>query len=338
MYNPYSDSIKILASKEYGTPSFYIESSHIATVLEDANSPITRKYQEKMYKAIINKAHIDFGDIPNSKGIIKNYSGYNTMVDTLNTMKKLAMEDNAKNVINYADIVLKAITNISELSATYQKGFNTKTYYVALEYNTYVYFCVEATTALIYSFVDIMKVPDKKLLSLKIKNTDMRADAFYFEQLAKFNTIQDKMGINYRKMMEAMCNDQRSNFIGLAEIVGVGAVVSAAMAIIPLTREVIYQVYNVRGKLSNYLETQALFLELNKSTVENNSLMTVDEKKKVLKKQESIYKQLRKYADKLRVSSATSISNSKRELDKENKSLSLDSLQDDVSNSPFELV
>ena len=337
-YNPYLESAKILCSvDESNRIEYFRESSDIQVILEDVNSPVTQKYQEKLYNAIMKKAHIDFGDIPKSAGIIRNYTGYPTMCDTLITIKKLAEDDKALNVIEYVNIVQTAIKNIENLSSTYQKGFTTKTEYVALEYDTYVFFCVEATTALIYSFVDVMKAPDKQTLDIKIKNTKLRADEFYFEQLKKFNKVQDNLGIDYRKMLESMCEKGKSNFTG-ATLVGITTVMVAAMAIVPITREVIYQIYHFRGKLSEGLEMQGHFLELNKTCVENNELMDADKKKKVLTKQEVLAKKLLKLADIVRVKSSKSILDSKRELQNDNKMLSINSIKDEISNSPFEIL
>ena len=335
-YNIYRDSIDILATDVNG-PSYVKESSEIRLVLEDVNSPVTRKYQEKLYKSVMDKAHVDFGDIPASKGNIKNYKGYPTMCQTLDVIEKLAQEDKAPMVEVYIKTVKDAIRNIENLSSTYEKGFTSKTEYVAMEYDTYVYFCVEATTALIYSFVDVVKTPNKRTMDMKIKNTKLRADDFYFEQLKKFNKVQSSMGIEYRKMLENMCNKGRNNFIG-AEAIGVAAVMMAAMAIIPVTREIIYQIYSFRGKLSTNLEMQAHFLELNKTCVENNEILTEDKKIKVLAKQEKLAKRLIKLADEIRVKSAKSVMDSKRELAKDNKRLSIDSIKDEISNSPLELL
>ena len=337
-YNPYLESAKILCTVDDDNRlEYFKESSDIQLVLEDVNSPVTQKYQEKLYNAIMKKAHIDFGDIPKSAGIIRNYSGYPNMCDTLITIKKLAEEDKALNVIDYVNTVQTAIKNIENLSSTYQKGFTTKTEYVALEYDTYVFFCVEATTALIYSFVDVMKAPDKQTLDIKIKNTKLRADEFYFEQLKKFNKVQDNLGIDYRKMLESMCDKGKNNFTG-ATLVGVTTVMAAAMAIVPITREVIYQIYHFRGKLSESLEMQGHFLELNKTCVENNELMDADKKKKVLTKQEALAKKLLKLADVVRVKSSKSILDSKRELQSDNKMLSINSIKEEISNSPFEIL
>lgn len=337
-FNPYLESVKVLSSDEItNRKDIYTERANINLVLEDSNSPITQKYQEKMYKSIMTKAHIDFGDIPKSAGNIKEYTGYNNMVDTLNTIQKLAENDKAFNVIDYVNIVQTAIKNIEGLFTTYQKGFSTKTEYVAMEYDTYVYFCVEAITALIYSFVDVMKSPDKQILDMKIKNTKLRADEFYFEQLKKFNKVQDNMGLEYRKMLENMCDKGKNNFTG-ATMVGITTVIAVSMAIVPITREIIYQIYHFRGKLSESLEMQANFLELNKTCVENNELMDANRKQKVLAKQEKLAKKLFKLADSIRVKSSKSILDSKRELKNDNKMLSIDSIKDDISNSPFELI
>lgn len=337
-YNPYFESVKVLSSEEIESRIEAVtESTNIQLILEDANSPVTQKYQEKMFKAIMNKAHIDFGDIPKSAGVIRNYTGYSNMCDTLITIQKLAEEDKAYNVIEYVKIIQDAIKNIENLSSTYQKGFTSKTEYVALEYDTYVFFCVEATTALIYSFVDVIKAPDKQTLDMKIKNTKLRADEFYFEQLKKFNKVQDNLGIDYRKMLEGMCDKGKNNFTGTT-LLGITTVVAVAMAIVPITREVIYQIYHFRGKLSEGLEMQGHFLELNKACVENNEMMDAQKKAKVLDKQEKLAKKLLKLADIVRVKSAKSILDSKRELKNDNRMLSIDSIKDEISNSPFEIL
>ena len=333
----YNEAVDILRTGKIKTSKYYKEGEEIRLILEDVNSPVTQKYQQKLFMSVLNKAHIDFDDIPRSAGNIRNYSGYGTMIDTLNTILKLAEEDKVFEVMNYVKIVLDAVNYIADLSSTYEKGFTTKTEYVALEYDTYVYFCVEATTALIYSFVEIVKRPEKTTYDMKIKNTKLRADEFYFEQLKKFNNVQAKLGIEYRKMIENMCNN-KNNFIGTATAVGLTTVIVAALSIVPITREAIYQIYNFRGKLSKNLEMQARFLELNKACIDNNDLMTLDKKEKVKTKQEELAKTLMKLADEIRVKSSKSIMDSKRELTKENKMLSINNIKDEVSNSPFEIL
>lgn len=333
-FNPYYESMLILSENE--TLS-YRESKDLQAVLEDVNSPVTRKLEEKLFQSVLDKKHIDFGSIPKSKGNIKDYEGYSAMESTLNTIKDLATENKAGDVINYVDIVQKAIENISSMSVAYQKGFQFKNEYIAMEYNSYVYFCIEATTALIYSFVEYIKRPDTDTFVMVIKNSKLRADEFYFEQLKKFNMVCDTQGVNYRKMLDSM-TVSKDNFIGTTTAIGIATVIAAAIAIIPITRAVVYQVYHIRGNISEQLDIQAEFMEMNKSCVEANSALTVQKKKEIVAKQEKLVKRLRKLSDTIRVKSSKSVEVATRETKNENKSLTIDSIKDEVSNSDFEFI
>ena len=334
------DSAKlILENSSYGDDICYgLKLNELVTILEDVNSPLTRSYYDKLYNSILSKAHIDFGNIPNSEGNIHNYSGYNNMVETLNTIKSLANEQKVKEVDEYVNIVLSAINNIASMSATYQKGFSTKTAYVALEYNLFVYLCVEATSAILYTFVDYIKEPSKEVMTIKIKNTKLRADEFYFDQLKTFNRMIEKNGIDYRKTLENMCNKGKNNFLGIDTVVGIGAISAVIFGIIPVTRACIYQIYKLRSSLSDYLDMQAKFLEMNQSCVQNNSNFDTKKRKEIVEKQKKLASDLRKIADTIRVKSAKSITDSKKDLNNDNKSLSDDNLRSTASNDPLQLV
>ena len=326
----FKESVKILTDNNTDFKS-------VGTILEDVNSPVTRKFQEKLYKDVLEKKHVDFGDIPKSRGDITTYSGYSNMMDTLDTLRQLANENNASGVIKYIDIISKAVSNIQALTNIFKKGFSTRTEYVALEYNSYVYLCVEATTALIYSFVDYVKNPTTRALELKIVDNKLRADAFFFNQLDKFNNIQAKMRNDYIAMLDNMCSGDKDSFIGTSTLVGIGAVIGMAVISIPITREVIYQIFNIRTKLSDYLELQSNFLEMNRARVENNDIIMPAKKKEILAKQEKLSKKLKSLSDKLKLKSAVSVKEKDNALNKKNKMLSVDNLKDEVKNSDFEI-
>ena len=336
-FNPLFESVDILV-KDRDSLRYGYEFERVQSILEDANSPITKKYQEKLFQSVIDKGHIDFGDIPKSAGNIKAYKGYNNMVETLTTLNSLAIDQKNKTVIEYTSIVQKAISNIEQLSSTYSKGFISKTDYVILEYNTYVYTCVEATTTLLYTFVDYMKRPDQDTMTITLSNSTLRADLFYIEQLKKFNNVNDKMGIDYRKMLESLCSKGKNNFLGAEMVIGIAAVSVAAMAIVPITRELIYRFYHLRGSLSKSLEMQASFLEMNAACVQSNEVMTAEKKKKVLDKQLKLKNRLMKLSDFLKVKGVKSSQNSARDIKASNKMLTLDNLQADVSSSPIEFI
>lgn len=333
----YGDAISILCESDSLSPNWK-EREQIREILEDANSPVTRKYHEKLFQSVIEKKHINFGSIEKSKGDIKEYEGYQNMIEILDILSKLAIAERYDSVLGYIQIVQKAIKNLEELRTAYMEGFSTKTDYVILEYNTYVYTTVEATTTLLYEFVEYVKRPDMVTMEIQLKNNKSRANLFYFEQLKKFNNVIDKMGIEYRKLLENLCKKGRENFIGVDEIIGITAISVVAMAIVPITRELIYQFYRLRGNLSASLEMQAKFLEMNKACLEAQTEMDPKKKKEIIDKQKKLSNFLRRISEKIKVKTSKSIKDTKVELNKQNKMLSIDRLQDEVSLSPLEII
>lgn len=333
----YGDAISILSESDSLSPNWK-EREQIREILEDANSPVTRKYHEKLFQSVIEKKHINFGSIEKSKGDIKEYEGYQNMLEILDILSKLAIAERYDSVLEYIQIVQKAIKNLEDLRTAYMEGFSTKTDYVILEYNTYVYTTVEATTTLLYEFVEYVKRPDMVTMEIQLKNNKSRANLFYFEQLKKFNNVIDKMGIEYRKLLENLCKKGRENFIGVDEIIGITAISVVAMAIVPITRELIYQFYRLRGNLSASLEMQAKFLEMNKACLEAQTEMDPKKKKEIIDKQKKLSNFLRRISEKIKVKTSKSIKDTKVELNKQNKMLSIDRLQDEVSLSPLEII
>lgn len=333
----YGDAISILCESDSLSPNWK-EREQIREILEDANSPVTRKYHEKLFQSVIEKKHINFGSIEKSKGDIKEYEGYQNMLEILDILSKLAIAERYDSVLGYIQIVQKAIKNLEDLRTAYMEGFSTKTDYVILEYNTYVYTTVEATTTLLYEFVEYVKRPDMVTMEIQLKNNKSRANLFYFEQLKKFNNVIDKMGIEYRKLLENLCKKGRENFIGVDEIIGITAISVVAMAIVPITRELIYQFYRLRGNLSASLEMQAKFLEMNKACLEAQTEMDPKKKKEIIDKQKKLSNFLRRISEKIKVKTSKSIKDTKVELNKQNKMLSIDRLQDEVSLSPLEII
>ena len=338
VFNPYYETVNILMDGSDDGYTF----QEVQTILEDANSPVAQKLQEKLFQYVIEKGHIDFGDIAKSAGDIKSYVGYKNMVDTLDVLNKLAIEERSNDVLKYVKVVQDAISNIAALTQTYTKGFRVKSDYVMIEYNSMVYTCVEATSSLLYEFVDYVKRPDMVTFKITLKNTKMRANLFYIEQLVKFNNINDKMLIEHRKMLETMC-DKNKEYIGEAAnfIVGMAAIAAIpiiARALLAIIRGIISVYHKVKGKISDALEMQALFLEMNKSCIEANDSLTIDKKKSILAKQEKLKKIFLHYADKFKVRTSKAIQDSKRELAEQNKTLTIDGLKDEISNSPLEIV
>ena len=201
-----------------------------------------------------------------------------------------------------------------------------------------VYLCVEATTSLIYQFVDYIKRPEIDTFDIRLRNNKFRGDVFYFDMLDKFNRTMNANQIEYTKMLENAIQSQKSNLIGSDDIIGMVTVAAIGYFIIPFTRRAIYHFENLRGNLSESLATQAYFLEMNKASVNSNTGLDAAKRKKILEKQEKMKKKLIYLSDKLRVKYTKACAETKKNIDKENKLYSIDGLKDQISNSDFSIV
>ena len=332
-FDPYKDCVEIL--KESSTP---IHRHTARLILEDSSSPMNQKFTQKLFDAVLSRDHIDFDDIPNSKGDIKLYSGYHTMTDVLNMVDQVSDFKNTP-VLDYIHTIQKAISNIQMLSDIYRKGFAKHNEYVMLEYNTYVYCCVEATTAVLYQFVDLVKKPTNDgMYTITVKNTKFRADLFYVETLQKFNNVQKNMYMEYRKFLTSVMDNDTSNFLGSSAIVGMTVVGIVAASIIPITRTLVNQFFVIKHDISSSLMYQAYLLQMNKVAVENNVALTVDKKKAILSKQEKIRDLMMKLADKLRVSNAETDKQRTKLIDNENKTLTADKIRKEIEDEPLGLL
>ena len=331
-YDPMFEASNILSESDEMS---YREQKKIQAVLEDANSPITNKYLEKLYDSVITKSHIDFDDIPTSKGNIVEYKGYTNMVEILENVANLASENKSESVLDYVNTIKTAMSNMRRLSHVYRKGFLAHSDYVMLEYNVFVYTIIQAVSTILYEFVDYIKRPERQTIDIVLKNNKYRANTFYIDQLKKFNVVNSNM--QYEKYLDSMIANGKNNFTG-ATAVGIAFVVSVALAIIPITREVVYRFYNTRAKISDCLAQQAYFLELNKACVEANTDFSRAKRDKILIKQEKIKNLCLRLSSKLRVEHLKSVNSGKEAIKSDNKLLTLDTIKQEVDDSPLELL
>lgn len=320
----------ILATE--GTQS---EISHIVTVLEDSESPITQRFHSKLYNMVVDRNHIDFGNIPVSKGKVSMYSGYPAMVGTLNAIKEYPEATTAGVVMDAVNTVETALSLLNKHSNTYSLGFSKKNDYIIMEYNSIVAACVEATTSILYECVDYMKLPDRTLGDIRFKNTKTRPNLFYIEQLKRYNKAASNP--DYGKYLTYMINGGKDNFNGYTAI-GIGAISIIASISIPVIRELVYQFYNLRSKLSDSCELQATFLEMNKLRLEADSEMNPTKKARVIERQERAREKFSKLSDKLRVGGVQTRKQASAEIKKTDDMLSLNSIRDEIDNSPFNLA
>lgn len=323
------------AASILATEGTHEELSHIVTILEDSESPITRNFHSKLYNMIIEKNHIDFGNIPVSKGKVSMYSGYATMVETLNTIKEYPEASSSGVVMDAINTVETALGLLNRHSNTYSMGFSKKNEYIIMEYNTIVATCVEATTSILYECVDYMKMPDRTMSDITFKNTKLRPNLFYIEQLKRYNKAASNQ--DYGKYLLYMINGEKDNFNGYS-VVGIAAVSLLASMVIPTIRELVYQFYNLRSKLSESCELQATFLEMNKLRLQSSDEMDPNKKSKIIEKQDKAREKFSKLADKLRVGEVQTRKKTSSDISATNGMLSIKSIRNEIDNSPFNLA
>lgn len=290
------------------------------TILEDATNPITSKYMEKLYQQVLDKKHVDFGDIPKSKGNIHNYSGYESLKEVISTIQ--ALSSNVKSTsraVQCINTLTTAIRNMESLTTVFGKGFSEKNEYVMLDYNCFVYTIVQATSYILSEFVEFVKNPESKELDIRLIDTKQKAPSFYMDTLEKFNRLN--MTSEYKDYLEYMINKEKNNFTGTA-IVGFSAVVAVALSIIPITRSIIYRIYRLRMKLSDALAMQAVFLEMNKCRVQARQDIDKNKVKSILDKQEKLRQAFLKISEKLKVEDSKAGKAAANDLQRDNRHMS----------------
>lgn len=325
------DIVRIFAENADGGEPTFMDYNDAIAILEDAQSPLTTRLVEKMYQEVIEKGHIDFDDIPVSAGDIKAYKGYPVMMETLGNIMQSAQKDGNKDAMNYATIITTAIHHIESLGQYYREGFSKKTPLVMVEYNLFVLCCVQATSAILSQYVEIVKGFRDATYTMKIRNTKYAPNAFYFQQLEKFNKAVETT--NYPMYLKTAMESEENQFVGYTAV-GVVAVAFAILAIvIPLLRSLVYHFYALRTKLSDACALQATYLEFNKTCLEANQMMDQAKREKILRKQESVKRLFERMAEKLRVNMISAGKKTKVDMEKEDKKYKKSVIQNDVDTS-----
>ena len=301
--------------------SSYVEKREIQALYEaDASNNIDNATVSRLYGNIVNKSHIDFGDIPVSKGDFTKYSGYESIVEIMAIMDKLAGSSNIQ--VPQLQVIHKAIDNVVALKDIFVTGFKLDKEFVILQYNVLVLAIVEAVSGIISSYVDYIKKIDA--IEMVIINPKTSPAQISINNLAKFNsTVASGDFIKVCNMINKTGN---KNFTG-AIVVIPALIIIGLVTVIILLREMVYYAYNLKMKISTYAAMQASFLELNKTNIEGSTSLNPQQKKQVLKKQEKLVKDLKAISDKLVVKSTLANNETKQDIKSENKSLDFNDIK-----------
>lgn len=304
----------------------FAERNEITGLMESEMNSVTSALVSNLYKSAIEKSYINFENIPESKGDLTRYEGYKSMVESIALLKELCKKHNVK--IAELETVETAMNNIITYRDAFEKGFKLEKEFIMLQYNILVYACVEALSVIISSYVDFVKRPDRVEFVLN-KNPRHHHGFLLMKNLESFNMAVKKG--EFSKVLNGVINSGKEGFTGAGSILIPTFIIGAVASIVPLIRELIFVFYYSRMKLSDYLEHQATFLEINKQNVQASNL-PAKQKNEIMKKQAKYIEKLRKISETVKVDGTMSETKATVELNKENKAWTINDVKSQAAS------
>lgn len=303
----------------------FADRKELELILESSAIQLDATMVSKLYKSAIDKSHV-FDTFEDSKGDITKFEGYANMQESLDIVNKLATMSGVR--VKEINVVKDAISILEGNREMFMKGFLIENEPVILIYNTVVMACIEATSVIISSYVDFVRNVD--IVEFKIvKNNNFSQVSI--DNLERF-IASSRKGDLTKVLREATMN--RDNFLGstTAGSIVIGAtLIGAALTVVPVIRELAFMFYYSRARASEYLEHQALLIDMNKKSVEASSLPLSD-RRKVAKRQADKANELRRYADKIKIRSKRGELEAHTAMKTENKSWTVEETKKDMLN------
>lgn len=316
MYRNYGRSIV------YSNCHSFEDRQEMTAVMESNSTQLDATLVNKIYMSAIQKTHV-FDTFEDSKGDVTKFDGYANMVECLNIMEELSKQSNVA-IPEISNI--KASLNILAANRdAFIKGFLVESEMVILIYNTILMACVEATSIVISSYVDYLRSVDKTEITVVRKDHNTTATLHNLELFVEAS----RKGDLDRILKDATAN--RDNFLGVSSstVVLTAVVIGAAVSIVPIMRELAYLFYYTRSRLSDYLEHQALLVEINSKNL-NAPMLTAAERKAVAKKQEEKVRQLREMSAKLKFQTTRGEKDAKTAIKEENRTWTIENTKSDM--------
>lgn len=287
---------------------------------------------QNLYGSVMKRKNIDFGDIPDSKGDIEKVKYYDSIMESLNVLTEIFRKNN----INDGTVseIKQCISNMKMFKNQFMTGFRTNHEFIMITYNAMVMAIVDATTSVTSWYIDyIVSTPNIGTpINLDIKQGKKRG-LVSLDNIRKFNSACDNG--NMAKTLNYLIDQQKKGFVGADDVIITGIIVMGLLSIVPIIRELIFFYYHSRVKISDYLEMQSEFLEMNKLAIESSG-KGPKEKKEILRKQDKIVKKMRRTADKLAINNVDTNDVVKKELKNENSIWSLDNIEKQIAKTKMD--
>ena len=304
------------------------DKKYMKSMSKDDINQINGTLLQNLYKSVIDRKNIDFGDIPDSAGDIEKMKYYANTVECLDTLEKLYRQHNIEEPTLVT--IRTAISNMEKYLPQVHDGFCRNHDFIMFTYNSLAMSIIDATSFLIASFMDYVVSPNNAYAVGK--NANNSRGRVVTSSLEKFNSMSNNN--QFGDALEYMLMEQRKNFAGETVVV-TGAIIMILLSIVPIIRELIFFYYHSRVRLSDYLNMQADFLEMNKLAVQASEKSPA-ERKAIIKKQDDVIKKLRRKADKLQINDVDTNDVVKKEQKNEDSLWSLGNIEKQLSKNKLE--
>ena len=309
----------------------YTERSKIYALTEDQQALVNDKMVGNLYQSALKRKDIDFGDIPNSKGDIQKFDGYENMVATVNMLRALTKKFGIK--MPELDIVEDAIDNIRIQKRIFEKGYQLDIDFIKMYYQALVLACVDATILLLASYVEFTKTVNN--IEFQLKKGKGISGNICIDSLAQFNqSIKDG---SFAKFADGLMCKKQENLLGTAAAVTGLKIVGVAFigaSIVPTLRLLIFYFYDAKMSLAEKLAYQKELLEMNAFSL-NASSMDAQKRNKILDKQKKYMDRLDRMADKIRISDQLATKSSVNSIKQDNKQWNIANVTNDGNDFMF---
>jgi hypothetical protein len=314
----------------------FTEKSMIYGLTEAEQAVVNDKMVGNLYQSALKRKNVDFGDIPNSKGDIQKVGAYDNMVATVDMLKKLSKKFGI-NIPELA-VVENAIDNIRIQKRMFEKGYGMGIDFIKMYYQALVLACIDATTLLLASYVDYTRNVNN--IEFNVKKGKGISGNICLDSLDKFNkTVKDG---SFVKFANSLLNKKRENFGGSIPLIGAAATpagsvfVAATLAasIVPILRGLLFFFYDSKMAFSEKLAYQKELLEMNKASLDANS-MDAQKRMKVMNKQQKYIEKLDRMSDKIRVTHQLANKSSAEAIANDNKNYNINDINNDTNGFMF---
>ncbi|MCM1218700.1 MAG: hypothetical protein NC548_29785 [Lachnospiraceae bacterium] len=291
---------------------------YMRTASKDEIHQINGTMINTMYKNTVEMNKCDFGDIPKSNGDITKLKIYDPTVKCLAVLGEL-LTANSISEPRLGEIN-NAIKNCKSLTPQFEMGFRMKQDFVILLYNTTVMAIIDSTSMMIASYMDYIIGPDQEKYT-PTGRFDKHRGEVSLENLTRFNTLACNGKL--RDALDKSLANSRNNFTGTEVVL----VMAALLAIVPLTRELIFFYNRQKLKISDYLDQEVQFLEMHELAVKASRTKTSAEKREILEKQRKVAAKLCRFRDKLQIQNESAEDSMRKEVKQDNSLYTLQNIE-----------